>query len=64
MRKQWPMIWCLTGMASLWWVGERALGQAGFEVPQYPQYVQYPQVAPPVTPATVAFNCVPLKAVP
>ena len=51
MRKQWPMIWCLTGMASLCWVGERALGQAGFEVPQYPQYVQYPQGAPPVTPA-------------
>jgi len=45
------MIWCLTGMASLCWVGERALGQAGFEVPQYPQYVQYPQGAPPVTPA-------------
>ena len=51
MRKQWPMIWCLTGMANLCWVGECALGQTNYESPQYPQYVQYPQGAPPVTPA-------------
>jgi len=51
MRKQWPMIWCLTGMASLCWDGGYVLAQAVFEAPQYPQYVQYPQGAPPVTPA-------------
>jgi hypothetical protein len=51
MREQWRMIWCLTCMASLCWVGGHAMGQAEFEVPQYPQYVQYPQSAPPVMPA-------------
>jgi Protein of unknown function (DUF3300) len=50
MRKQWRMIWCLMGMASLCWVGGRAMGQVDSEAPQYPQYVQYPEGAPPVTP--------------
>ena len=54
MRKQWRMVWCLTGMASLCWVGGRAMGQAEFEAPQYPQYVQYPQGAPPVAPSVPA----------
>jgi hypothetical protein len=54
MRKQWRMVWCLIGMASLCWVGGRAQGQVEFEAPQYPQYVQYPQGAPPVVPAVPA----------
>lgn len=51
MRKPWRMIGSLTGMASFAWIGGCAMGQSGFEAPQYPQYVQYPQGAPPVTPA-------------
>jgi len=53
MRKQWQMIWCLTGMASLCWLAQDAMGQWQVDpaAPQYPQYVQYPQGAPPVMPA-------------
>ena len=54
MRKQWRMIACLAGMASLCWVGGRAVVQAQVEAPQYPQYVQYPQGAPPVMPGVPA----------
>ena len=51
MKRQWRMIGNLAGLASSIWVGGCAMGQVGFEAPQYPQYVQYPQGAPPVTPA-------------
>jgi len=52
MRKQWKMLWCLSGLVSLCWVGGgTAMGQETIRFPQYPQYVQYPQDAPPVIPA-------------
>jgi len=55
MRKQWKMLWCLSGLVSLCWVGGgTAMGQERIGFPQYPQYVQYPPGAPPVIPAVPA----------
>jgi len=54
MPKQWRMIACLAGMASLCWACGRDVAQAQVEAPQYPQYVQYPQSGPPVAPGVPA----------